>query len=205
MNHAELYVKQRLDGYSTLRKECIYGHIDLQHELEFQFAAKKQIAIYRNAALVEVTLMVDDEDVWDDWLIEGHWIPARRFITSNSKTKDPRIWKLFNEQEQSLYNEFLNMWDTWRQNNSTVTYLKITREPPSNHNADYKYTKHDINDCMDDWDKFTKLFDSLRTLKRVQSDKELKEDMPIHLKLVNTLIEQFRAEEFCSDFCPKCQ
>jgi len=205
LNHAALYVNQRLDGYSTLRKECIYGQIDFQHELEFQFAAKKQIAIYQNAASAEVTLMVNDEDVWDDWLMEGHWIPARRFITSNSKTKDPRIWKLFNEQEQNLYNEFLDMWGTWRKNNSTVTYLKITREPRSNRNADYKYTKHDINDCMNDWDKFEKLFNGKRTLKCVLSEEELREDIPIYLKSVNTLIEQFRSEEFCSDFCPKCQ
>ena len=175
-----------------MRKQCIYGMIDGRHEMEFDTAAHQQINLYKLAAMIEIFLM-DDENGWGEPGQET-WYAAKRFTSRNSKNKDFKIWKLLDEQEQSLCNEFLDMWGTWRENNSTVTYLRITRDGYT-HKADYKYTKHDINDYVQRWDDENNAFRQLRIWMLLSADEELREEViPYQLEPVTKLIECFRQD-----------
>ena len=194
-----------------MRKQCKYGMIDFQHEFEYDCAARKQITIYKQAAVIEVMLMVD-EDGWGGFGPEARqnpeerpWAPAKSFTTRNSKNKDIRIWRLLDADEQNLYNEFLDMWGTWRKNNSTVIYVRITRDGKT-HRADYTYTKHDINDYIQVWDDEKNLFNDTRSWKNIATDEQLREDViPSQLESVNMLIEYFRADALSREMENMCK
>ena len=194
--------------------------IDFQHKLEIFDIAQTQIKVYSGAAGIETFLMrnndwgnptmtlsrlcVNKENMWlldksdfpKEWSSPKpeEWKTPKTFTTRENPNKDPKIWKLLNEDEKTECDAFLDAWGEWRARNSIVTLVEVTRQDHPTSKVDINYMMHNIDDVdIRAWDFEKNRFNQIRMLKWLSTDEQLREEViPSKMKMLRNAIILFR-------------